>query len=1186
MSFNVPITSPQLAALRTPSEQGTSNVSFYSNRVVFAAQVNVALDLVTNYASFTWASATVGAYTDVEVGQTILVSETNDITQAQWRLRVRLAPGAHDMYVNETDAKIPTLSYFWVIDTFEVWDRLSRPDTSTPPVQFIDFDEAYETLLPSITGLKYQYAGVNGGNGSAGKLRITLNLVGVAMESGATISSMAVTPRSGQATLISGSYTGTTSISVVFDLDPSTMATWGETWFVVTCTDSNGVTLTRHSGVKITDDSHPPDVGFENLDITDDVDRGWTARLPAFEGVDDIFPWTLCVVWRSEEAYGGTVEALGATSNIDFVGYLIKDSPQLQGDANYAVVSQTTFELSDVAARLSNIEMQLIAMFDDVVVAWDHINNLTVRRGIWHVLTRHSTVAFLVDVSFDLQLTDDSFLFPFLSTQGQNSLAVCNGIAAQVNAALEFGPDGAIEVNRDARFLSADQRDLLNTIATFQATGDVNDDCTVISSQRTYEPRIGVVDANGVMSDPSGNPSVFQSRAPGMAQGMAQGTYTLANQILVQSQTASVAQNELNQRGGNAYEVQNSQETLTLEFPDGYNLFVASRQQWYVLNIAATVVGPNGVGRIIYDTSVRWLLTQVHYVIDPAGGSRVPQCTFTIETPIGDIGYTVQIPPQASASPLPFSFVPPAFPALTLQPVLPAEGIDTPPPMALPTNAGVAPQTLEWSGTQDSAAASYASLTSPLWADKTPSDLGLYIVQQVIADLADLSKSTVPAYLLANDGTNSAVWYTPNIALAVPVWTKGADVSGVFSIIRLSETPGTVMIYSVGASGSAAVTYDFTVNDQGWTNILYSSLGHTNTPDQSGSYVASTGWEQTATVSGGLKFQSVLVGKSISPLTITRMKATFNRATGIDIGSVLVEVFGDLSLAGGFSQVSSDPGPEGIGATFEWSGPPTTVDRIAFNTNVGSATDPTDPGGTCTLTKIELFTTTTGDSHVAVSTDFGATFASPVDVGTTPGTVGGFDVQHGGTASFAAADQEIYKATTLGGAYSTFLAVSSAEPICILLPWYKWGSAVTKNTGSTPDLAYGSNAAVGGETFWLVVGSTATACSPSISGTKGLIVGANAISTWKGTRIAGLFSFSGTVHLMTGVITNTGTPAITWTDRGALSASYIRGLYQTSNPGPLFIAGPGGSWYSGDYGVNVHSRTGALTAPLGVEPCG
>lgn len=1173
MTFNTALSAAQQTKLRSGGYAVDQRVSLFSNRVVFECQVNVDLTLGVVFAAFTWNNTLIGAYTNVEVGQTIWVSPVNDITKWIWRGRVRLAPGAATIYCNETQANWAVGYYVFVTDTFEVWDRLSRPTADVPPQQRVDFDETYHLMRPGIQGLQYVYAGA--ADPVSGKFRIALNLTGVAYESGSSISSWLITPRAGQATLVSGSYS---SAVATFDLDPTTMSTWGETWFTVTVTDLNSNTLTRHCGVKITNASHPADLNFTNVDITADIARGWSARCPAFSGVDSVLPWTLTVVWRAQEQFNNVVGALGALSNIDFIGYLRKDDPKVSGDAHYGVLSDTTFELVDVAHRMASTEMQLLGIFNDTTAAWDHINNATIQRAIWHCLTNHSTVATLVDVAWDTFLSDNRYLFPDFSTQGQNLLSAMNGIAAQVNAALEFGPDGAIEVNRDLRQTNAATRSAAVTVASFNANGGGSDDCIVIGSSRTYEPKIGVLDANG-----AGNvvPPVYQSRAPGLAQGISQGKGTLANQILAQPATGLATQTEINQRGGNQFEIENEQETLTCDFDGGYGTFmIPSRAQWFTFATSTNLAGPGGINRIIYDTSIRWQLESIHSTTDNLRGARKVTATFRRESPIGLPGYSVIIPPQPTATVLPFPTIPPAF---GIDPIiLPPLGIITPPIDPLPTKpAGVTP-TVDWTASQAWISINYPGMVTPTRWEITPTTLGAFAIQHVIADLADLSVKTTPVYLLASDGTNSAVWYTKDALQKPPVWTQGANVTGVFKLIRLTQTPGSIEIYTPQGVTGAAYTYDFSTGQQGW--VISTNGGSNN-----GVYVSGAGFQTADVTISPTADRIAAIDLHSPPANITSISVLLDYQQGItdDVNQPTVNLIGfTLWRFGGAGPVF----PNGSNEFANWSGAAQSpsVLSLAVRTDYSGGGSFVGFSGSATIRKVYLNGSVTG-AQSALSTNYGATFATPVTVGSPgPGASGGFDVQHGGTVSFAASDQNINKATTLGGAYSAFLATTGAEPIVILLPWWKWGQSTsgTKNTGTTPDFIYGTSAAISGETLWCVVGSTATAVSPKIAGAAGVPVGPNCLTTWAGTRIAGLFNFSGTVHLMTGVITNPGTPAITWTDQGALAGTYIRGAYFAKVANPLFIAGAAAEWYSANYGASVNTRTPPTGTLLGLEPCG
>lgn len=1179
MTFNTPLTSPQLTKVRSGSYQGSQNVSLFSNRIVFKCQVNVDLSVGVVFAAFTWYNALIGAYTDVEVGQTVWVSPTTNIADWVWRGRVRLTPGAATFYVNETEANWLPNYYVFVTDVFEPWDRLSRPTTDTPPQQRVDFDETYHKMAPSILGLQYIYAGDK--DTGTGKFRVTLSLTGVPIESGSSISSWLITPRSGQATLISGSYS---SAVATFDLDPSTMSTWGETWFTVVATDSNGNTLTRHCGVKITDDTHPSDLSFENIQISGDIARGYTATLPAFAGVDSVLPWTLVCVWRDTESYGGVAGTLGALPNtIDHIGFLRKDDPSVTSDPKHTTLSTTSFEVLDIAGRMANIEMQQLAIQNGTTAAWDWINNVTPRRALWHYLTTHSTVPTLVDITFDPLLADDSYLFPDFSTQGNNLLAAGNGIGAQVNAAFEFGPDGSIEINRDLRHTDAATRSAAPTVMSLQATGSTNgitDDCIVIGSSRIYEDRIGVLDANGASFTV---PPVYQSRAPGLAQGISQGRGTLANQVLAIG-TGLQNQTEINQRAGDEFNIQNAQETITLEMPDGYVFGIPSRAQWYTLVADTNLAGPNGVSRIIYTSSVRWQLEQVRYNVKNADGDRKNEWILRRECPIGLPGYSVVIPSQPSASIVPFGVVLPAFNIDPL--ILPPAGVIVPPPNPTPVPLKGTTPTVEWDGTADYLSNNYPGLASPLWAGKTPSDLGLFQVKHVIADLADLSVKATPAYLLASDATNSAVWYTPNLQQARPAWVKSASYAGAYTLLRLTETPGSVEIYG---SGKLQTVFDLKASAYGWQPLVGPNATH-------GGYFLAPGF-CTGTGSAGWLF-----GQGF--------KGIQNFDSGCGCGSAVNSVdYIELPSSAGYTwhgvtsiDITVDAGgfPAGVASIYAyyqdlsgtWHGTVITPGGAGITTSTWTFSDDVqalavDLGACDTATDIYVLKVVVnsgaGNAETRLSTDYGSTFASAVSVGTSPGALAGFDVQHGNTVTLAAADQKVRIATALGGSYSdeTNGALTGSEPACIVIPWWRAGSSTVKNTSaSQPDYILASTSAIAGASLWIVTSTGKHDITPTAGA---LVVGPNAITIWKGTRLAVLVNVSGTVHLYTGVIAAGLT--VTWTDQGAFNASYLRGAYHASAAGPLFMAGPAGSWYSADWGVSVHARTSAANAPGGIEPC-
>lgn len=205
-----------------------------------------------------------------------------------------------------------------------------------------------------------------------------------------------------------------------------------------------------------------------------------------------------------------------------------------------------------------------------------------------------------------------------------------------------------------------------------------------------------------------------------------------------------------------------------------------------------------------------------------------------------------------------------------------------------------------------------------------------------------------------------------------------------------------------------------------------------------------------------------------------------------------------------------------------------------------------------------------GKAQVALSTNYGASFSTPVIAGDTPSGVGGFDAARFGPASFAAALSQVKRATTLGGAYSN-LTGGAVTARSIVVPWWRVGSISATNYGTDADILIGGS-------FGLqsVVGGSATDITPAAGGTVAV---ANAITMWKGRRIACLLDESGNRNLY--VTTDTGA---SWTlvggMNGAADARSVRVRRLANTPGQLVVA-------AGSNGIKYYPGSGTSLVDKG-----
>jgi hypothetical protein len=213
-----------------------------------------------------------------------------------------------------------------------------------------------------------------------------------------------------------------------------------------------------------------------------------------------------------------------------------------------------------------------------------------------------------------------------------------------------------------------------------------------------------------------------------------------------------------------------------------------------------------------------------------------------------------------------------------------------------------------------------------------------------------------------------------------------------------------------------------------------------------------------------------------------------------------------------------------------------------------------------------------GAAQVVYSPDYGASYTATLPVGTSPGTIGGFDATRFGPASFAAALAQIKRATTIGGAYSN-LSGGAYTAQSIVAPWWRVGSISVTNGATNADLVIG-----GAFGLYTYVNGSTTDITPVAGATIPVSMG---ITLWKGRRIAVIADVGGQRRLY--MTTNTGA---NWTliggDNGAADARSVRVRRLANVPGQLIVAaGANGIKYypgTGTSLIDKNAPTGTFTS--------
>lgn len=1171
MSFNTALSSPQLTQLRRMRWQGDQLVSFCDNVIAFHSTVSSNLNSTpgTTTAVVPYGAVISGAYTNVSEGMVVIISPSSDMRNPlAIRLHVRyLNADATNVYTSEFSDVVGSGYHIWVLYAYDIIDNLSRPVSSGGVItQYQQYNQTFQRMAPVICGLQNGYA--NWVNGS-GNYDIAFDVsTSFAPESGATISSYAysVTPTgSGTATVIAGS-AATAIVTYRF--------TYGEYWLKVVVTDSNGVSSFRHVLIKAHDrTNYLPAVNIEGAEIQRDIQQGPSARIKAFGSVDNLLNGTMCIIWVDEQYSDPTFTNVAGSliNNIDLVGWIETDQNQYVTDPKYSGYAECSFEVQGVGARLTRLEGQMLDIsYASSPTLWDQVNNLTPWRAIIHFLQRHSTALQLCDFALANMSADNTFLFPTIVTNAGRALDNVSGeqgIAYEINAQVEFASDGRIQLARLEPYVATN----LGHSPLIIGTWDNRDHCGIQSWKFSHYDQYGLSDSDGAAWSGTVNVPVMpvRNRAPGLAQGSGPDQGKLNNQILATTNSQLVAQAELAQRNGTRLAMLNNTVEITLAHPSQFHWLQPSFAQVYVLSFDTT----SNIRGLALDAGTNWMIKQVTVRHDNKTGAREVSATY-IPVRTGTPGTNIPIINQNEIAPS-LPTIPP-IPAFNFElPLVPEVGwtsAQVDPSLLLPPTGSIAKtdgnSLFVATATQAFWLTSFIDLTTPKYHEVTPADLGSYQIKAV-AISPFLTNIAVPAYILASDGTNSAVWRTTNVAAGVVTWTKGADQTGVFSILRATNVNGGLLIYSANSSGTTTTTYDFTVNDGGF--VPYVDSGNSLAV-----YSAGQGWttvDQIVPAGIGSAFRLARIKKTFASTTVDQITAiydlsgttVFGSGSGGDPGSQLaVNNFGTTYVTSSWPQSNGT----GLNMTGNGSTAATEVD-IDVKVSIDLATNPGYPryAGAATIRKVILTTgAPAGNSQVVYSSNHGATFGGALTVGTTPGAVGGFDVQSAGANSFAAASGAIYRATTLGGAYSSYYTITGGvNAACVIVPWKTWGGA-SNTTATNPDIIVGFTGPDGSSRslVWIEGGVTPSTVHDISPVASSAFINPNSVTVRYNSEIACFVNVSGTLKLYkTTNVTAGGGP--TWTLVKTLSnPQWIRCRRQDTraNPDGQCYLADNNVWYS------------------------
>ncbi|GIL24668.1 MAG: hypothetical protein BroJett042_31810 [Bacteroidota bacterium] len=559
---------------------------------VFRARVNMS-SISYPFQRLTYDTVTLGAYTDIEPGMTVLLGTSegaDDLGRNRARLSSEGVATATDIYVGQFsrgtrdgEFDLADNAYITVLDDYRVWAKIPR--VTDKLVVYKDYKTEYSECEP-------QPPVANAGVGYAGFTDPSTNVITVdfdgsasfAVAAGASITSYAWdfadgTPSSAATAQVNG---------VIFPP--------GFRWVKLTVTDSNGKSHTARVPVLAADPAASDNGVIRQFRVTEHACRreGQEITVEVREAINlaDYPAGTLVMYWE-REAYAGVAGSLAGPAgreHMKFIGWLDEEPVVIQAD-EHGTEQYVELRCVDVGGRLNRLPgFPFTLERDSTPTKWHQLKGLNLDRFIWFTLMWHSTALDLAD--FTWSGTGETYACPSLGGDegtlweqaAQRAEAIAHVLTCDRWGRLRMWPNPLL-------------RDVGERTAVVQESltgADVLD----VRYARQEAPRVHwlwgyAVKAQATDADalPTSGLTAFACVAPGKAPG--QGAVdTEHNQGLV------VDQNELNARTGHRYAVEHNpaESTFEVDLAHGGDAGLdPARLEWIRLTLTAEEAAQRGL---------------------------------------------------------------------------------------------------------------------------------------------------------------------------------------------------------------------------------------------------------------------------------------------------------------------------------------------------------------------------------------------------------------------------------------------------------------------------------------------------------------------------------------------------------------------------------------------------------------
>lgn len=593
--MNPVYSAPDIAKIRS-RYRAKDTIYFDPCVVVFQAQVSSVPSAADGtYLQISFDTVTIGAWSDIKIGQMVLISTTSTHTDYLYEMRVAAAATSSVLPVNESAYTLEENYYITIVDTYKPLPRVRAGS-------LVDGRLAYQGLPAAINGLP-------------SAMLVESAIEGVFNISVAIQTFTGITVSSTLFEIPDVVYLTGTSADLVIEIEmPADSHTWGR----FTYTLSTGVTGFMVFQLIVQDPDNPT-LATQSIDQLR-LNRAWRghhATCTAYRGVGvtQVMNGTRAVLVSRRQFDGGTLS--GPMDNVAFVGYLSKEQNSTQSINDKSV----SFDLVGIWERAGQLPFNPIAVRDVASPAkWDEINLPTAQRVVTHVLARYSTILNLC--SLNLDLTDTTWYGGDMDVNATSLGDAIEQVLSEMNAAIVQNPSGELFLRRDLRYEDDDTRDDADIVWTLTNADLRNLDVSFRHDEQTGRIIIGFRGYQTSRVPSKGGKAV----SPAVTLGTSPETKPRNNQLMHANLTDTQLIAEAEQRAGNILAVENPLFEMSLSVMPYLSWLNTSVAQWIVLSLLAAI---NTRGRAF---SNRTLLESLELSYNNTVGSHDLTITLLPET--------------------------------------------------------------------------------------------------------------------------------------------------------------------------------------------------------------------------------------------------------------------------------------------------------------------------------------------------------------------------------------------------------------------------------------------------------------------------------------------------------------------------------------------------------------------------